>query len=124
MNDLKSLRVKKRIPTKDIINVVQRLYPKYDKTMQSKCENSELYGVALSPDAMDALYNAFDKDRETAPSAPKKDRHRLTCAIRARLEKPVYDRLQQLIADEGYATAQDWLTVKIIAYLREKGAQL
>ena len=124
MNDLKSLRVKKRIPTKDIINVVQQLYPKYDKTMQSKCENSELYGVSLTPDAMNALYDAFDQGRETAPSAPKKDRHRLTCAIRARLEKPVYDRLQQLIEAEGYATTQDWLTDKIIAYLREKGVQL
>ena len=120
MNELKALRVQKKIPAKDMVEVVRKIYPKYDKTVQSKCENSELYGTQLAPDAMAALYAAFDPERETPRSAPRKDKHRLTCSIRARLETPIYEALQQRIEAEGHATAQDWLTEKILAYLAEE----
>ena len=39
-----------------MVAVVQGLYPKYDKAMQSKCENGDDYGISLRPDAMRALY--------------------------------------------------------------------
>ena len=121
MNDLKALRVRKDVTARDMVRVVRKLYPKYDKTVQSKCENSDLYGAVLAPDAMKALYDRFDPERETAIAPPRKDNHRLTCSIRARLEKPVYDLLQQLIRAEGYATAQAWLTAKILDYLKKEG---
>ena len=121
MNELKALRIEKKIPAKDMVAVVQTIYPKYDKTVQSKCENSELYGTILAPDAMKALRSAFDPEGEAAARARRKDRHRLTCSIRARLETPVYEALQQLIEAEGHATAQDWLTEKVKAYLAERG---
>ena len=121
MNELKALRVTKKIPARDMVEVVQKIYPKYDKTMQSKCENGELYGIELSRDAMDALYEKFDQERASAIRARRKDKHRLTCSIRARLEKPVYDALQRRIEAEGYATAQDWLTDKVMMYLDAYG---
>ena len=120
MNELKALRLKKKIPAKDMVEVVQKLYPKYDKTVQSKCENGELYGIEIAKDAMDALYAAFDPERAAARSARRKDKHRLTCSIRARLETPIYEALQQRIEAEGHATAQDWLTEKILAYLAKE----
>lgn len=42
-NELRSLRVDLGLPAKDMVAVVQELYPKYDKTMQSKCENGDDY---------------------------------------------------------------------------------
>lgn len=123
MNELKALRLKLKLPAKDMVEVVQRIYPKYDKTVQSKCENGELYGIQLAPDAMAALYKTFDPERATTRSAPKKDKHRLTCSIRARLETPVYEALQQRIESDGHTTAQDWLTEKILAYLGEGEVQ-
>lgn len=118
MNELKTLRVQKKIPAKDMIEVVQKIYPKYDKVMQSKCENGEIYGVQLAPDAMAALRAAFEP--EAPKKTPRRDRHRLTCSIRARLETPIYEALQQRIEAEGHTTAQDWLTEKILAYLAEE----
>ncbi len=120
MNELKALRVRKNIPARDMVEVVQKIYPKYDKTIQSKCENSELYGTILAPDAMRALREEFDPKGEAAARARRRDRHRLTCSIRARLETPIYEALQQRIEVEGHATAQDWLTEKILAYLAEE----
>ena len=45
--ELRELRLSKQIPAKDMVAVVQAIYPKYDKTVQSKCENGDAYGVSL-----------------------------------------------------------------------------
>ena len=52
--ELRALRLSKQIPAKDMVAVVQAIYPKYDKTVQSKCENGDAYGVSLRPDALRA----------------------------------------------------------------------
>ena len=49
--ELRELRLSKQIPAKDMVAVVQAIYPKYDKTVQSKCENGDAYGVSLRPDS-------------------------------------------------------------------------
>lgn len=116
--ELRELRLSKQIPAKDMVAVVQQLYPKYDKTVQSKCENGEAYGVSLRPDALAALYNHFAPE---LAQRQKKDRHRLTCRISARLETADYELLQQLITAEGYATTQDWLTATVRAYIAKDG---
>lgn len=116
-NALKELRLRKEIPVKDMVAVVQKIYPRYDKVMQSKCEHGEDYGIELPADAMDALYEAFDPERKTAIKSRRRDAHRLTCSIKARLETPVYEALQQRIRAAGYDTTQDWLTAQVLAYL-------
>lgn len=120
-DELRELRLSKQIPAKDMVAVVQQLYPKYDKTVQSKCENGEAYGVSLRPDAMAALYNRFAPELAQARTAAKKDTHRLTCRISARLETADYEALQQLVEAEGYATMQDWLTATVRAYIARDG---
>lgn len=45
--ELRELRLSKSIPAKDMVAVVQQIYPKYDKTVQSKCENGEVYPQTL-----------------------------------------------------------------------------
>lgn len=108
--ELRELRVSKQIPAKDMVAIVQKLYPKYDKTVQSKCENGESYGVSIRPDAMKALYEQFAPERLEAPKRTRHGQHRLTCRISCRLEDEDYKALQQLIAASGCATVQDWLT--------------
>ena len=108
--ELRDLRIAKQIPAKDMVAVVQTLYPKYDKTVQSKCENGEAYGVSIRPDAMRALYEKFAPERLEAPKRTRHGQHRLTCRISCRLENEDYEALQQLIKASGYATVQDWLT--------------
>lgn len=76
--ELRELRLSKQIPAKDMVAVVQAIYPKYDKTVQSKCENGDAYGVSLRPDAMAALYAHFAPELAEGRKAVKKDAHRLT----------------------------------------------
>lgn len=108
--ELRKLRVSKQIPAKDMVAVVQTLYPKYDKTVQSKCENGETYGVSIRPDAMKALYERFAPERLEPPKRTRHGQHRLTCRISCRLENEDYEALQQLIEASGCATVQEWLT--------------
>ncbi len=88
--ELRELRLSKQIPAKDMVAVVQAIYPKYDKTVQSKCENGDAYGVSLRPDAMAALYAHFAPELAEGRKTAKKDAHRLTCRISARLETADY----------------------------------
>lgn len=116
-DELRELRVSKNIPVKDMVEIVKPLYPKYDKVMQSKCENGDAYGVQLRRDAMEALYKAFDPEALTK-KRKRKDQHRLTCRISCRLETDEYVQLKQLVEADGYSTMQDWLTAKIREYIK------
>lgn len=69
-NELMELRVGRGLPAREMVAVVQELYPKYDKTMQSKCEHGEEYGVLLRPDALTALYSRFAPDVLEPESGP------------------------------------------------------
>lgn len=119
--ELRELRISKQIPAKDMVAVVQQLYPKYDKTVQSKCENGDAYGVSLRPDALAALYDHFAPELAQARKAAKKDAHRLTCRISARLETAEYEALQRLIEEDGYATMPDWLAATVRSYIAKAG---
>lgn len=66
-NELRCLRVDLGLPAKDMVAIVQTLYPKFDKTMQSKCERGDEYGVNIRPDAMKALYERFAPERLEPP---------------------------------------------------------
>lgn len=116
-NALRELRLEYQIPVKDMVAVVRELYPKYDKTLQSKCENGDAYGVDLRPDAELALYARF------APAAHRnrrKDRHRLTHRLSVRLENGAYGALQRRMAADGYDTAQALLTMLVLRYIQEE----
>lgn len=117
---LRELRISKQIPAKEMVEVVQMLYPKYDKTVQSKCENGEAYGVSLRPDALAALYAKFAPELLEAQKKSKGERHRLTCRVSGRLEDEVYAALQQHMEADGYTTTQEWVTAMALRYIREK----
>ena len=122
--DLRRLRVSQGIPAKEMVEVVQRIYPKYDKTIQSKCENGDVYGIMLRPDAMNALHKAFPAKAAEKPKRPKGERHRYTCRISARLPETDYGQLQQRIKADGYSTMQSWLTAVVKKYLeKEAGSE-
>ena len=114
-NELRKLRLEKNIPAKDMVVVVRAIYPKYDKTMQSKCENGDEYGVSLRPDAMNALYEQFAP--EQLAKKPKRDNHRLKGRVSCRLEDADFSALQQRMSKDGYTTAQNLLTELVRQYL-------
>lgn len=117
-NELMELRVGRGLPAREMVAVVQELYPKYDKTMQSKCEHGEEYGVLLRPDALKALYRHFAPELLEPRKQTRHGQHRLTCRISARLENSTFAALQQRMQADGYRTFQELLTALVASYLK------
>lgn len=115
--ELRELRINKQLPAKEMVSVVKEIYPKYDKTMQSKCERGNEYGIQIRQDALEALYTKFDPGRL---EKKKDDGHKLKCRISCRLPDEVYAELQQFIKEDGYKTTQDWLTYIVKKYIENK----
>lgn len=120
-DELRELRLSKNLLVKDMVDVVRHLYPKYDKTVQSKAENGDAYGVELRKDALEALYTAFDPEA-LAKKQKKRDGHRLTCRLYCRLEDEDYIKLKKIVAAEGFTTMQGWLSARILGYIKAKEA--
>lgn len=118
-NSLKELRLKTKTPAKDMVAVVQTIYPKYDMTSQSKCENSDAYGICLTQKAMKALYAKFDPDGSVRKHLRTADQHRLKDRLHARITSDEAARLQERLDADGYGTMQDWLTDVVRDYIRK-----
>lgn len=106
-NLLKELRVENDLSARDMVEVVREKYPKYDKTLQTKCENGDKYGVDIRGDALEALYEKF------APGTlrrKKKDYHKKRKAVFCRFTDEEYDEIMKRIKADGFDTIQAWLT--------------
>lgn len=118
--ELRELRIGLQLPAKEMVSVVRDIYPKYDKTMQSKCERGNEYGVQIRRDAMDALLTKFAPEKLNVRKK-KSDGHKYTCRISCRLPDEHYLLLQKHVKTDGYSTMQDWLTDQVQKYLVQKG---
>lgn len=115
VNDLRELRLAKEIPAQDMVDVVRRRYPRYDKHLQSKAERSYLYGVRLCSDAMADLKRAF------APELIPKENRRKPCRLVCRVSVLDYNLLMERMRADGFTTAQDCLHSLIKQYLKKEG---
>lgn len=112
-NIITSLRLANGLPVRDMVAVVHALYPKYEKTLHSKCEHGAEYGIQLRPDALRALLDAF------APELARRqayDHERNSRRIQARLEADVLYRFRMVLAEDGY-TVQDWIEKQVLEYI-------
>lgn len=121
--DLQSLCRDFNLSPKEMVEVIKKLYPKFDKTSLTKCVHSDQYGLELPSEAIAALYEHFAP--EIMPQAVrverrKKDRHRRTGRITIRIENEAYEALQRLIAADGYHTTQEWGSAMAYQYLKSK----
>lgn len=105
----------------EMVALVKKSYPGFDKSLLSKCSNIERYGVELVPEAMKILLKRFGQ--EQTPEKPQKqragERHRLTCRISARLPDADYQALQRQVKADGYKTMQAWLADMVRQYLQK-----
>ena len=88
VNTLKQLRGER--PAKDFVDLIQKKYPKYDETLQSKCEHTEEYGVCLCPGAMKMVIDEYGRLVTSTP-----EYRRLKNRISARLSDDDYKALKE-----------------------------
>ncbi len=117
---LKSFRVDMKVPAKDLVKIVRTLYPRYDKTLQSKCERSSEYGIAIRNKAIDALIEKYAPDILASIKHKRDGCHRLKRKVTCRLEDDEYAELLRRIKQDGFKTMQSWLQYHIHKYLNSK----
>jgi len=131
MNELKEFRIQHGLHAQDMVDVLRKTYPKYDKTVHSKCENTKKYGAALCPEAMKILYDTFAPNEQIYTGAPQKPckprkprRSDTKRQISARLSGERIAQLQQHIKDDGYSTMQEWIAGQVDNYLSQHEKEL
>lgn len=118
-NRLRDLRLSCGATPQALVDTVRETYPKYDRSLQSKCEHTEVYAVELTYPAFRDLYQKYD------PEGWKKykratDGHLLTCRIYGRLPTDVYRRFIAQIHQDGFNTVQEWITDHVLAYINAR----
>ena len=113
MNEITQLRVKKNLSSRDMVEVVKPLYPKFDKITLSKCEHGDLYGIEIKSDALRELYRSFGQNLTIAK---KKDNRRLNHHLTVRVDDTDFELLKQNQKKHGFDTLQDCLSALIKTY--------
>lgn len=121
--DVKVLRdfVKRRhIPLMDMLEVVQTIYPRCDKSLLSKCAHGEETGAKLRDDAMRALMVHFREDgQRVSPERRRTKPNRCVC----RVTDAVYEALQRRLQQTGQSV-QDYIEALILADLQAHREEL
>lgn len=111
---VKDFREERGLMVRDIVEVMQEHYPKYDKHLHSKVERPEEYGIRLVNDAERLIEEAY---ASTSPKSRKRDCRKLPQRVQCRISKADYERLQQALKRKGYETIQAGLRDLIIMFL-------
>lgn len=112
---LRGLRLFFDIPAADMVQKVQELYPKYDKYLQSKAENSDMYGVEICSDALRALWKEYDPVGYEQYRR-KKDGHRFQNRVQCRLDDETFKLFVAKSRADGFSSLNDCLVDLIKAY--------
>ena len=105
LRDLSQLRKHAGVKSVDMVEVVQTIYPRYDKYIHSKCENGKEYGIQLRPDATKALLQRFAPEFLEKPRKPNRKKPN---RIQARLPDALFEQLQLYLQQSGQTT-QDFI---------------
>ena len=101
----------------EMVAVVQRLYPGYEKTLHSKCKNGEKYGIMLRPDAMTAILTQFAPELR---NDHKRDIRTKPRRVQARLSEAVYAALQRALKSRN-VTVQQWIEDSALGLINQTG---
>lgn len=118
-NLLRELRTTKDLEAKDLVDTVKALYPRFDKTLESKCEHEE-YGIDLKRQAMDALLIRYAPELIEAERRRRDGNHKLRRRVSCRLTETEYADLMKQIKADGFDTTQAWLAFNIRHYLKKR----
>jgi len=116
-NSLRDLRTVWGIPPSDIVDEIRKYYPRFDRTMLSKAENGEKWGVVISEEVIREVYAALVEISQF--DLKRIDAHRLKNRVSVRLTDYDYAALVSLKEENGYETMQEFLTELIRKVTKE-----
>lgn len=119
-NRLRELRMASEVTPQTMVDIVRLDYPKYDKTLQSKCEHTEDYGVELTYPAFRKLVIQLLGKAEWDKYKKYTDGHLNQKRIMIRMDDETFKRFMAQIHQDGYDTVQAWGLDHILAYINAR----
>lgn len=116
MFDLREFRELNGLKPREIVETLRPVYPGYDKTVNSKVENPEKYGIRLIEDAEEMVKAIPSK----SPEMPLKTvRVAKQYQLRCSMSKTKRDVLQQAFRRHGLMSLQAGVTYLVDRFLEE-----
>lgn len=97
----------------DIVAILTARFAKYDKTLQSKCENTDKYGIEPCKEAFDLLDTHFKRTKRAT-------RHRRQKRVMCRLSDEDYADFKAAIEESSYPTMQAYMERSIKRFIKRK----
>ena len=114
---LRDLRTVYGITPAVIVQELRKYYPRFDRTMLSKAENGEKWGVVISEEVIREVYAALVEISQF--DLKRIDAHRLKNRVSVRLTDYDYAALVSMKEENGYETMQEFLTTMIRKVTKE-----
>lgn len=97
----------------DIVAILKARFVKYDKTLQSKCENTDQYGIEPCKAAFDLLDIHFKRTKRAT-------RHRRQKRVMCRLTDDDYAAFKSAIEASSYPTMQAYMERSIKRFIKRR----
>lgn len=101
----------KNISMRSMVALMQTRFPRFDKSLLSKCKKPDDYGVVLHPDGFRILGEFPDR---------KAENRTLKKRIYARLTEDEYNELLHWMTIEGFDSVQDLIRSMVQEYIDRK----
>ena len=99
---------------KEVIQALREEFPGFDKTLLSKVENPDKYGVRLLNRGEQILEENFSN---TAPAVRKVEKRKRPSRIQFRLTVKEFETLQRAFRQAGFETMQQGMAALVAAWL-------
>ncbi len=103
-------------PSGKLIREIRQYCPGFDKSSLSKAKNSDTYGVELTEDVLNHLWQTFAPE-EYAKRKRHSDSHRLTKTLRCRVDDVTHSRFIRKSREDGFKDTNESLIALILEYL-------
>ena len=105
--------------SRELVDAVQTIYPRFDKSLLSKAKNAERYGVEICGDALKHLWLTYAPE-EYAKRKRNSDGHILTRRLQCRVDDALYEEFIKECHKSGFKDTNECL-VELVLYFVSAG---
>ena len=102
--------------SRELVDAVQTIYPRFDKSLLSKAKNAERYGVEICGDALKHLWLTYAPE-EYAKRKRHSDGHKLTRRLQCRVDEGLYEAFMKVCFERNFKDVNEALNVVIRFFL-------
>ena len=105
--------------SRELVEEIQKIYPKFDKTVLCKAKNPDAYGVEICDEALKHLWQTYAPE-EYAKRKRHSDGHKLTKRLSCRVDDETYEKFIKICREEQFLSTNECLSYLVYKYVTEQ----